>query len=90
MADSQDCKGIEALLESKFVVGIAVIIIAIRIGKNLKNANLNLIKKFEFFWGLVSKNLNLFSINNPQIFILNLKNSVLIPASKFKVFWGLS
>ena len=58
------------------------------VGKNLENANLNLIKKFEFFWGLASKNLNLFSINNPQRFSLILKNSVLIPASKFEVFEG--
>ena len=45
-------------------------------------------KKFEVFWGLASKNLNLFSINNPQSFILKLKNSVLIPTSKFEVFEG--
>ena len=56
-----------------------------RVGKNLKNANLNLIKIFEVFWGLASKNLNLCSIN--------LKNFVQIPTLKFEVFedcdkWG--
>ena len=52
-------------------------------------------KNLGFFWGLASKNLNLFSINIPQCFILNFKNSVLIPTSKFEVFescnkWGFS
>ena len=70
------------------LLGVPLEAIGTRVGTNLKNANLKLIKKFEVVWGLASKNLNNFSINNPQSFILNLKNSVLVPASKFEVFEG--
>ena len=61
--------------------------LAIRVAKNLKNANLNLIQKLEVFWGLASKNLNILNPNYPQNLILNLKNAVLILTSNFEVFF---
>ena len=58
----------------------------IRVAKNLKNANLNLIQKLEVFWGLASKNLNILNPNYPQNLILNLKNAVFILTSIFEGF----
>ena len=57
-----------------------------RVGKNLENANLNLIQKLEVFWGLASKTLNILNPNYPQNLILNLKNAVLILTSNFEIF----
>ena len=63
--------------------------IRIRVDKNLKNANLNLIQKLEVFWGLASKNLNILNFNHPQNLILNLKNAVLILTSNFEGFFEI-
>ena len=54
--------------------------------KNLKVFDLILTSKFEVFWGLSSKNLNISNLNYPQNLILNLKNAVLILTSNFEVF----
>ena len=58
-----------------------------RVAKNLENANLNLSWKFEVFWGLSSKNLNVLNLNYPQNLIFNLKDAVLILTSNFEVFF---
>ena len=52
--------------------------------KNLKNENLNLSWKFEGFWDLSSKNLNVLNLNYPKNLIHNLKNAVLILTSSFE------
>ena len=58
-----------------------------RAAKNLKIFDLILTSKFEVFWGLSSKNLNISNLNYPQNLILNLKNAVLILTSNFEVFF---
>ena len=59
----------------------------IRMVKNLKIFDLILTLKFEVFWGLSSKNLNISNLNYPQNLILNLKTAVLILTSNFEVFF---
>ena len=58
-----------------------------RAAKNLKIFDLILTSKFEVFWGLSSKNLDISNLNYPQNLILNLKNAVLILTSNFEVFF---
>ena len=58
-----------------------------RVGKNLKNGNLNLIKKFEVFWGLASKNLNILNLSYPENLILNPRNAVFILTLNFEVLF---
>ena len=59
----------------------------IRVVKNLKIFDLILTSKFEVFWGLSSKNLDISNLNYPQNLILNLKNAVLILTSNFEGFF---
>ena len=61
----------------------------LRVGcsKNLKIFDLILTSKFEVFWGLSSKNLDISSLDYPQNLILNLKTAVLILTLNFEVFF---
>ena len=59
-----------------------------RVGKNLRNAGLNLTSKFGVFWGFVLKYLRFWTSKNIKPQNLNLRNTDLILTSKFEEFWG--